>query len=130
MPRSPEVYANLLGSRIRQHKVNCWLVNTGWSGGGYGVGQRMPINVTRTLLNAALSGNLAKVDFAHDGVFGLMVPTAVEGVPTNILHPREMWQDRSAYDATAKKLIGLFAENFKKFEAKVTPETLAAAMGK
>jgi phosphoenolpyruvate carboxykinase (ATP) len=130
MPRPAVTYAKLLGQRINQYKVNCWLVNTGWSGGGYGVGQRMPINVTRSLLNAALSGKLAQVDFAQDGIFGLMVPTAVEGVPTNILHPREMWQDRSAYDATAKKLITLFTENFKKFEAQVSPETLNAAMGK
>lgn len=130
MPRSPEVYANLLGGKIKAQKVNCWLVNTGWSGGAYGVGQRMPINVTRTLLRAALSGELSKVEFIQDGSFGLQVPKSVAGVEnTNILHPRDMWADQAAYDAQAKKLIGLFAENFKKFESKVTPEILKAGMG-
>lgn len=130
MPRSPEVYANMLGKKIKQHKVNCWLVNTGWSGGAYGTGQRMPINVTRTLLRAALSGELNKVEFVQDGSFGLQVPKAVAGVDnTNILHPREMWADKAAYDAQAKKLNGLFAENFKKFESKITPEILKAGMG-
>ena len=130
MPRSPEVYANLLGKKINENKVNCWLVNTGWSGGAAGTGQRMPINVTRTLLRAALSGELGKVEFVKDGSFGLDVPKAVAGVENvNILHPREMWADKAAYDAQAKKLIGLFGENFKKFEAKVTPEILKAGMG-
>lgn len=130
MPRSPEVYANMLGAKIKEQKVNCWLVNTGWSGGAYGTGQRMPINVTRTLLRAALSGELSKVEFINDGAFGLQVPKAVAGVEnTNILHPREMWADKAAYDAQAKKLVGLFGENFKKFEGKVTPEVLKAKMG-
>jgi phosphoenolpyruvate carboxykinase (ATP) len=130
MPRSPETYANMLGAKINQQKVNCWLVNTGWSGGAYGTGQRMPINVTRTLLRAALSGELSKVEFINDGSFGLQVPKAVSGVEnTAILHPREMWADKAAYDAQAKKLIGLFTENFKKFESKVTPEILKAGMG-
>lgn len=130
MPRSPEVYANMLGAKIKEQKVNCWLVNTGWSGGAYGVGQRMPINVTRTLLRAALSGELNKVEFMNDGVFGLQVPKAVAGVEnTNILHPRDMWADKGAYDAQAQKVIGLFNENFKKFESKVTPEVLKAKMG-
>ncbi len=130
MPRSPETYANMLGAKIKEQKVNCWLVNTGWSGGAYGTGQRMPINVTRTLLRAALSGELNKVEFIKDGSFGLMVPKAVAGVEnTAILHPREMWADKAAYDAQAKKLIGLFAENFKRFADKVTPEVLKAGMG-
>ena len=130
MPRPPEVYANLLGERILKHNVNCWLINTGWGGGSYGVGQRMPINVTRTLLRGVLTGTLAKGKFVADGVFGLQVPEAVEGVPTNLLRPRDAWADKAAYDATAQKLIGLFTENFKKFEAKVKPEVLKAAMGK
>ena len=130
MPRSPETYANMLGAKIKAQKVNCWLVNTGWSGGAYGTGQRMPINVTRTLLRAALSGELSKVEFIKDGAFGLQVPKAVAGVEnTAILHPREMWKDQTAYDAQAKKLIGLFTENFKKFEGKVTPEVLKAGIG-
>lgn len=130
MPRPANVYAELLGKKIGFHKVNCWLVNTGWSGGGYGTGQRMPINVTRTLLRAALSGELAQGEFAPDGTFGLMIPKACAGVPAEILQPRALWQDKTAYDAVAKKLIALFAENFKKFEGKVGPEIVKAGIGR
>ena len=130
MPRAPQVYANLLGERINKHQVNCWLLNTGWSGGGAGVGQRMPINVTRTLLRGILTGALARGEFEADGVFGLSIPKAVEGVPANVLRPRDAWADRAAYDATAQKLIGLFGENFKKFESSVTPAIIKAGMGK
>jgi phosphoenolpyruvate carboxykinase (ATP) len=129
MPRSPEVYANLLGKKIAYHNVHCWLVNTGWSGGAYGTGNRMPINVTRTLLRSVLTGDLLKAEFVNDGVFGLQVPRSVEGVPSDILHPREMWADKAAYDAQAKKLTGLFADNFKKFESKVTAEVIKAGIG-
>jgi phosphoenolpyruvate carboxykinase (ATP) len=130
MPRPPDVYAKMLGEKIKKHKVNCWLVNTGWSGGAYGTGQRMPINVTRTLLRAALSGELSKVEFIKDGAFGLEVPKAVAGVEnTKILHPREMWSDMAAYDAQAKKVVDQFAENFKKFEGKVSPDIVKAGMG-
>lgn len=130
MPRPPEVYAKMLGEKITAQRVNCWLVNTGWSGGGAGTGQRMPINVTRTLLRGVLSGALARVEFVSDGIFGLMVPKAVDDVPASLLHPREVWQDKSAYDATARKLIGLFADNFKKFEAKVDADVLKAEIGR
>jgi phosphoenolpyruvate carboxykinase (ATP) len=130
MPRPADVYAKLLGEKIAFHKVNCWLINTGWSGGGaQDGGQRMPINVTRTLLRAVLSGDLAKVKFIKDGKFGLMIPESAEGVPTDILHPRTMWKDKAAYDATADKLIGLFTDNFKKFEDKVGAEVVKAGMG-
>jgi phosphoenolpyruvate carboxykinase (ATP) len=104
-------------------------VNTGWSGGGYGAGERMPINVTRTLLRAVLSGALAKGKFVEDGVFGLSIPTACDGVLSEVLRPREMWQDKTAYDATAEKLKAMFAENFKKFEAKVDAEVAKAGIG-
>jgi len=130
MPRPAEVYAQLLGDKIAFHKVDCWLLNTGWSGGGYGVGQRMPIDVTRTLLRAALSGELAKGKFVKDSVFGLMTPEACAGVDAKILSPRAMWQDKVAYDATAQKLVQLFAENFHKFEAKVAPEVVKAGIGR
>ncbi|MGE3622511.1 MAG: phosphoenolpyruvate carboxykinase [Bdellovibrionales bacterium] len=129
MPRPAEVYANLLGDKIAFHKVNCWLVNTGWSGGGYGVGERMPINVTRTLLRAALNGTLAKGKFIEDGTFGLQIPASCEGVLSEVLRPRDMWQDKAAYDEVAQKLVGQFAENFKKFESKVGPEVVKAGIG-
>jgi phosphoenolpyruvate carboxykinase (ATP) len=130
MPRPADSYAKLLGQKIRHDNVNCWLVNTGWSGGGAGVGQRMPINVTRTLLRAVLSGELAKVKFVQDGVFNLMIPDACDGVPTDILHPRQMWQDKAGYDTVAQKLVGLFAENFKKFEEKAGADIAKAGLGK
>jgi phosphoenolpyruvate carboxykinase (ATP) len=130
MPRPAETYAKLLGEKIAFHKVNCWLINTGWSGGGAGVGQRMPINVTRTLLRAVLSGELAKAEFIADGKFGLMIPEECEGVLSEMLRPRDMWQDKAAYDATASKLISLFTENFKKFEAKVGPDIVKAGIGR
>src|SRR6185437_11831583 len=110
------------------HKVNCWLVNTGWSGGGYGVGERMPINVTRALLRAVLSGALAKGKFVEDETFGLQIPASCEGVMSEVLRPRDMWQDKAAYDATAQKLKTMFAENFKKFESKVAPEVTKAGL--
>ena len=129
MPRPADIYAKLLGQKINHDNVNCWLVNTGWSGGGAGVGQRMPINVTRTLLRAVLSGELAKVKFVQDGVFNLEIPEACDGVPTDILHPRVMWQDKAAYDAIAKKLIAMFADNFTKFEEKAGAEITKAGLG-
>ncbi len=128
MPRPAEVYARLLGDKIAFHKVNCWLINTGWSGGGYGTGERMPINVTRTLLRAVLSGEMAKGKFVEDGSFGLMIPEACEGVPGDILQPRAMWKDKTAYDAAAGKLKAMFGENFKKFEGKVGPEIIKAGI--
>jgi phosphoenolpyruvate carboxykinase (ATP) len=131
MPRPAETYAKLLGDKIKFHKVNCWLINTGWTGGGASSGaKRMPINVTRSLLRAVLSGELAKTEFVSDGAFGLMVPKTAEGVPENMLNPRDAWSDKAAYDTTAQKLITLFTENFKKFEGKVGPEVLKAGMGK
>ena len=126
LPRSPEVYADLLGKKILEHKVDCWLVNTGWSGGAAGVGQRMPIRVTRALLRAVLSGTLAKGEFEADPVFGLMVPKTCADVSTDILHPSMMWADKTAYDAQAKKVAALFTENFEKFSDKVSAEVRAA----
>jgi phosphoenolpyruvate carboxykinase (ATP) len=129
MPRPANVYAKLLGEKIAFHKVNCWLVNTGWSGGGYGVGQRMPIKVTRTLLRAVLSGEMAAGEFVLDGTFGLMIPKTCEDVHFEMLQPRAMWQDKAAYDAAAKKVATLFTENFKKFEGKVSEDVAKAGMG-
>ena len=127
MPRHPSVYGNLLKERIARGQVSCWLVNTGWTGGKYGTGRRMPIKATRALLNAALNGSLADAEFRTDANFGYEVPVAVPGVDPAILDPRETWGDKADYDATAEKLIGLFTANFAKFEAHVDSGVLAAA---
>jgi phosphoenolpyruvate carboxykinase (ATP) len=115
MPRHPTVYGNLLKERIAKGGVTCWLVNTGWTGGKYGVGSRMPIKATRALLNAALDGSLNTAIFRKDPYFGFEVPIAVPGVDVDILNPRDTWPDKDAYDATAEKLVNLFNDNFAKF---------------
>ncbi len=115
MPRHPSVYGNLLKKRIAKGGVDCWLVNTGWTGGKYGVGQRMPIKATRALLNAALDGSLKNAEFRKDPYFGFDVPAAVPGVDTAILDPRATWADKSEYDRTAAKLVDLFVANFAEF---------------
>ncbi|NWH07079.1 MAG: phosphoenolpyruvate carboxykinase [Alphaproteobacteria bacterium] len=130
MPRHPSVYGNLLRDLIAEHKVDCWLVNTGWTGGAFGVGSRMPIKATRALLNAALDGSLAKVEMRRDANFGFLVPVSVQGVDAKILNPRDTWADKAAYDAQAAKLVQMFVKNFEKFEAHVTPEVRAAAPGR
>ncbi|MGI9383583.1 MAG: phosphoenolpyruvate carboxykinase [Methyloligellaceae bacterium] len=127
MPRHPSVYGNLLRELIATHGVDCWLVNTGWTGGGYGVGHRMPINVTRTLLNAALSGSLANFEMRVDPIFGFEVPKAVSGTEDTILNPRGTWTDKAAYDAQAAKLVEMFNHNFEKFEGHVDQDVRAAA---
>jgi phosphoenolpyruvate carboxykinase (ATP) len=115
MPRHPSVYGNLLKQRIAKGGVDCWLVNTGWTGGKYGVGSRMPIKATRGLLNAALDGSLRNAEFRKDAYFGFDVPVTVPGVDPAILDPRSTWSDKAAYDETARKLVGLFIDNFAKF---------------
>ncbi|MDR6787978.1 phosphoenolpyruvate carboxykinase (ATP) [Sphingomonas sp. BE138] len=115
MPRHPSVYGNLLKERIAKGGVDCWLVNTGWTGGKYGTGHRMPIKATRALLDAALDGSLNDAEFRTDPNFGFKVPVSVPGVDTAILDPRETWADKTAYDATAAKLVDLFNENFAQF---------------
>jgi phosphoenolpyruvate carboxykinase (ATP) len=115
MPRHPSVYGNLLKERIAKGQVDCWLVNTGWTGGKYGVGSRMPIKATRALLNAALDGSLKDVAFRADPWFGFQVPVSVPGVDNAILDPRGTWADKADYDATAAKLVTLFNDNFGKF---------------
>jgi phosphoenolpyruvate carboxykinase (ATP) len=119
MPRHPSVYGNLLKKRIAEGGAQCWLVNTGWTGGKYGVGQRMPIKATRALLNAALDGSLNNAEFRKDPNFGFDVPVAVEGVDPAILDPRSTWSDKDEYDRTAQKLVQLFVDNFSQFEAHV-----------
>jgi phosphoenolpyruvate carboxykinase (ATP) len=126
LPRHPGVYAEMLGDRLRTSGANVWLVNTGWSGGGYGVGSRMKLWYTRAMVTAALSGALDDVDFSEDPVFGLSVPTAVPHVPSEILRPRDTWADPAAYDAAAQKLAEMFRENFKKFEEQVSDDVRGA----
>lgn len=119
MPRHPSVYGNLLKERIAKGNVQCWLLNTGWTGGKYGVGKRMPIKATRALLNAALDGSLNDAEFRKDPNFGFDVPMAVAGVDSTILDPRATWADKDEYDRTAHKLVQLFVDNFDQFEAHV-----------
>jgi phosphoenolpyruvate carboxykinase (ATP) len=127
MPRHPSVYAELLGKKIAETGANCWLVNTGWTGGAYGTGHRMPIGHTRALLNAALDGSLADVPADTDPNFGLLVPRHCPGVPDDVLSPRNTWADKSAYDNKARDLAGRFNDNFVQFEEHVTKDIKAAA---
>jgi phosphoenolpyruvate carboxykinase (ATP) len=127
MPRHPSEYGNLLRDLIGRHQADCWLVNTGWTGGAFGTGSRMPIAATRALLNAALDGSLADVEMRVDPNFKFRVPVAVPGVDSAILNPRDTWADKAAYDAQARKLAGMFRENFRKFEDHVGDDVLAAA---
>ncbi|KQN26257.1 phosphoenolpyruvate carboxykinase [ATP] [Sphingomonas sp. Leaf33] len=127
MPRHPSVYGNLLKERIAKGGVDCWLVNTGWTGGKYGIGSRMPIKITRALLDAALDGSLKDAEFRKDENFGFQVPVSVPGVDAKILNPRETWPDAADYDATAAKLVGQFVENFAQFEAHVDEGVRQAA---
>ena len=119
MPRPPSVYGNLLKKRIAEGGAECWLVNTGWTGGKYGVGKRMPIKATRALLNAALDGSLNNAEFRKDPNFGFDVPVAVPGVDSAILDPRGTWADAADYDRTAARLVDLFVENFAQFADQV-----------
>ncbi len=127
LPRHPSVYANLLQEYIKKHKVDVWLVNSGWTGGIYGVGRRMPIKATRTLLTAALDGSLKDADFRTDPYFGFSVPTSVPGVEPHLLNPIKTWQNKAEFDKTARALVAMFQKNFAKFEQHVTPEIRAAA---
>lgn len=126
MPRHPSEYGALLGKLIDKHNVNCWLVSTGWTGGPHGQGKRMPIKETRALLTAALNGSLNSAPMRKDDVFGFDVPTDVAGVDKRILNPRQTWEDPAAFDAQARKLAGMFTENFKIFEAYVSDDVKAA----
>ncbi len=128
MPRRPEVYGKLLQDKIHQHGATCWLVNTGWTGGAYGSGNRMPINATRALLTAALNGSLNAAEFRKDPNFGFEVPVAVPGVEPELLDPRRTWADGAAYDAQARKLVEMFAENFAQYAPYIDDNVRAAAI--
>jgi phosphoenolpyruvate carboxykinase (ATP) len=127
MPRHPSAYGNMLRQLIAKHNVDCWLVNTGWTGGKFGTGRRMPIKATRALLDAALSGALKNQPMRTDPLFGFQVPTALPGVEPGILNPRETWADKAAYDAQARALVDMFNKNFAKFEVHVDADVKAAA---
>ena len=113
----------MLGRRLRQHDAQCWLVNTGWTGGAFGVGQRMSLRHTRAMVHAALDGRLAKAEFVTEDAFGLSIPTSCPDVPGELLHPRNAWADKEAYDKQARLLATKFEENFRKFDA---PENVRA----
>jgi len=127
MARHPTVYGNMLREKIAKHEVNCWLVNTGWTGGAYGTGYRMPIQHTRALLAAALEGRLSDDDMRCDDNFGLSIPAKCPGVPEEILSPRQTWSDQGAYDAQAADLVARFQENFSKYTAFVDDAVSQAA---
>lgn len=127
MPRHPSVYGNMLRDLIAKHSVDCWLVNTGWTGGKFGTGRRMPIRVTRRLLSAALDGSLNRADFRRDPYFGFAVPTSVPGVEPHILYPVKTWANKAEFAETAKKLVEMFRANFAKFEAHVDADVKSAA---
>ncbi|MDO5658124.1 MAG: phosphoenolpyruvate carboxykinase [Paracoccus sp. (in: a-proteobacteria)] len=129
MPRRPEEYGKLLQQKIAESGANCWLVNTGWTGGAYGTGSRMPINATRTLLTAALTGALNEAEFRRDENFGFEVPLSVTGVSDVLLNPRQTWADTAAYDAQAQKLVQMFADNFAQYLDHIDDEVRAAAIG-
>lgn len=117
----PSVYADMLGKKIETHGAKVWLVNTGWTGGPYGVGRRMNLAHTRAMVRAALAGELDAVETEADPFFGLHIPVEVPGVPSEVLRPRDTWEDRDAYDAQARKLAGMFRENFERFADQVSP---------
>jgi len=129
MPRRPEVYGKLLQEKIATHGATCWLVNTGWTGGAYGTGKRMPIKATRALLSAALDGSLSEATFRKDANFGFDVPVTVEGVDARLLDPRSTWADTAAYDKQAHKLVEMFANNFAKYVPYIDEDVKAAAIG-
>lgn len=127
LPLHPTQYADMLGEMMKKHEVNVWLVNTGWSGGPYGIGARMKLKYTRAMVTQALAGQLDNADYTTDPVFGLNMPTAVEGVPAELLNPRNTWEDKGAYDQKADHLAKLFNDNFEAYRSHCQEEILQAA---
>lgn len=127
LPLHPTKYAEMLGSRMEKHNVKVWLINTGWSGGEYGTGDRIKLKYTRAMITAALEGKLDNVDFTTHEVFGLAMPNECENVPTDMLNPKNTWDDKAAYDAKANHLANEFVKNFKQFESDANAEIMAAA---
>jgi len=129
LPLRPEVYGTLLRDKIAKHGATCWLVNTGWTGGAHGTGERMPIHATRALLTAALEGALNEATFRKDPNFGFDVPVFVDGVDAKLLDPRSTWADKAAYDAQARRLVAMFAENFEQYVGHIDDDVKAVAIG-
>ena len=127
LPLHPGEYASMLGKKIREHEVNVWMINTGWSGGAYGTGKRIKLDYTRAMITAALEGKLDHVEYEAHPVFGMMMPIACPGVPPEILNPRNTWADKNAYDEKAKELAQQFIKNFEKYASGASGETAAAA---
>ncbi len=128
LPLHPAKYAELLGKKLEAHPdVNVWLINTGWSGGAYGVGKRMSLKYTRAMITAAMNGELKTADYIPHPVFGVLVPQSVPGVPAVVLNPRDTWADKEAYDKKASELAGLFNKNFEKYAAQASEEIKSAA---
>jgi phosphoenolpyruvate carboxykinase (ATP) len=126
LPLAPGRYATMLGERIDRHAAQVWLVNTGWTGGPYGVGTRMKIKFTRAMIRAALSGMLDGVSYERHSIFNVDVPQSCPGVSPDVLNPRNTWGSKTDYDVQARKLAGMFVENFKLFESTVSADVVAA----
>jgi phosphoenolpyruvate carboxykinase (ATP) len=129
LPLHPGYYAEMLGRKLQQHKVNVWMINTGWTGGPYRVGNRIKLAYTRAMITAALEGRLNDVETVPDTIFGVAIPTGVPGVPSSLLVPKNTWADKAAYDEKAKYLAGLFVKNFEQYASGVSEEIRAAAPG-
>jgi len=127
MPRHPNVYAQLLKKNMEQHNTDCWLVNTGWIKGEYGVGERISLKYTRALLTAVLDGKLKDVKYQTDDIFGFQIPTSCEGVPAEILNPINLWEDKQSFEDKYKNLAKLFVDNFKKFEDGCSKDIIEAS---
>ncbi|HEV8286295.1 MAG TPA: phosphoenolpyruvate carboxykinase (ATP) [Chitinophagaceae bacterium] len=128
LPLHPGKYAHMLGDKMQKHKVNVWLINTGWTGGPYGIGHRMKLSYTREMISAALENKFDAIEFEDHSVFGVAIPKECPGVPSDILNPRNTWADKNAYDEKAKYLASLFIKNFEKYTNGVNEEVLAAAL--
>jgi phosphoenolpyruvate carboxykinase (ATP) len=127
LPLHPVQYAQMLGEKLRQEHVNVWMVNTGWTGGAYGTGQRIKLAYTRAMVTAALNGQLEKMSYKHDAIFGFTIPESCPGVPEEILDPRNTWENKEAYDEQARELAGRFVKNFEKYASLADPEILSAS---
>ncbi len=127
LPLHPGFYAKMLGEKLKENNVNVWMINTGWSGGPYGIGSRMKLSYTRAMITAALNGGLDDVEYEAHPVFGMLIPKRCPNVPVNILHPRYTWTDRTSYDKMANNLAQQFIKNFEKYAAGVSDEIIAAA---